>query len=124
MNWKLRLKQWRSAVAAAGNKASIPKMLKSLIDGIVPRTVWRQRMRTCARCPIYDPRGKVCKSPYPGEEHLGCGCFTPFSALTTEPYAGGCWGRAAFGGDFGWGAYHIPSRWARFLSIFRFLNRK
>lgn len=36
----------------------------------------------------------------------GCGCYVPFLALTKQPYTGpsgsGCWGRAVYGGDFGW----------------------
>lgn len=46
---------------------------------------WRQRMRKCARCPIYDRGLHRCR-PFTGSP-VGCGCWMP--------------GKAAFS-DHGW----------------------
>lgn len=78
----------------------------------------------CYLCPIFNHERLTCRGAIPQVAHLGCDCFVAFSAITAEPYEGGCWGRAALGGDFGWGAYRFHSRWARLISPIRFLLRK
>jgi len=80
-------------------------MLRALASGRVSRFQWRQRIRTCGKCPIYRPATRTCG---PRSGHLlgvagevGCGCYVPFMARTKAPYRGGCWGRASLG--IGWG---------------------
>lgn len=46
------------------------------------RVPWRQKMRACYRCPIFDRELKRCR-PYSGAK-LGCGCYTPFLALVED----------------------------------------
>ncbi len=78
----------------------------------------------CYQCPLFDKEFLRCFSVHPDFYGTGCGCYVLFSALTAEPYVGGCWGRAAYGSNFGWGAYRFPSVWARIAAPFRFMLGK
>ena len=88
-------------------------MLRALLTGPVPRSVWRQRIRTCQRCPIYDRVHKACRVISPRGARLGCGCYVPFKALSASPYEGdggrGCWGRATMGESEGWPEHRFNS---------------
>lgn len=122
MNWPLRLAQWVIALHRARHRVPWLGMLRAILSGPVPRRVWRQRLRYgCYQCPVFDRERLVCRAVPRQIRHLGCDCFVPLSALTAEPYVGGCWGRAALGDTFGWGAYRWPSAWARLLATARFL---
>lgn len=68
-----------------------------LLSGSVRRVEWRRRMRTCYLCPVFNPEKKICR-PF-AESEMGCGCYTPYSNLVNN---GKCWGRGAFGENFGW----------------------
>lgn len=122
----LRLRQWRALIKLAGSNAKWLPMLKALQTGGVDAATYRARLRTCARCPIYDRNLKACRREVFGQNHssfeqagtyapvmLGCGCYVPFLAKTRAPYqrhntygvvvVRGCWGRATYGAPFGWG---------------------
>lgn len=51
----------------------------------VGREEWRERMKCCYRCPIYNKKLQRCK-PFKGSV-LGCGCYMPYAALLKES----CW---------------------------------
>lgn len=72
-------------------KASV-KVLKSPYR----EEIWRSRMYTCYRCPVFDKSRKICR-PYKGSV-LGCGCYAPYKALVKDR----CWGRQNMGEHFGW----------------------
>lgn len=69
-----------------GVRALARQMLLAARGGLVERSIWRERMRACAGCPIYDRRRHACRN---GE--LGCGCWMPLKAMFQGPQ---CWGRA------------------------------
>lgn len=108
-----RYREWWSAVRAASGApwwAIAWGMIRALASGRVPTRVWRRRIQTCGKCPIYRPASRTCG---PRSGHLvgvvgdvGCGCYVPFMARTKAPYKGvggaGCWGRASLG--IGWGS--------------------
>ena len=131
MNWR-RFKQWLEVLAlerrAAGRLPWLT-MLAAILSGVVPRAVWRERMRTCMRCPLYSTvEGKtgrlhLCKSTHPDMLGVGCGCAVNVSALSARPYFYGCYGRD-IDSSLGWGAHVWPSRWARVRSIVDFAMRK
>ncbi len=58
--------------------------------------IWRERMRACYNCPIFDKTRKTCR-PF-DKSVLGCGCYVPYKALVKNH----CWGRERFGKNFGW----------------------
>jgi len=60
------------------------------------QAMWRERMRKCYNCPIFDKTRKTCR-PFEGSV-MGCGCYAPYKALVKEH----CWGRERFGDNFGW----------------------
>jgi hypothetical protein len=109
-------------------------MMRAIISGPVPRSVWRARMRTCMTCDLYStvqPEGTtkrtdrlhLCKSTHPDLLGVGCGCAVNVSALTANPYGAGCVGRN-FAPDLGWGPYHHPSLRARLWAPVRFFFGK
>ena len=97
------------------------KMTRAVLSGPVPREVWRHRMRVCAKCPVYDRVSRACMKKQPSGITLGCGCFTPFQALTAAPYKEGCWARAIGVVDEGWPAHRYSSLANRILTIVRFI---
>lgn len=78
----------------------VTRMAVALVfgQGRVGRAVWRERMRACARCPVYARDWKQCRLG----EH-GCGCYAPFVALVKAPYPAGCWWREFVNEAGGWG---------------------
>lgn len=52
---------------------------------------WKQKMRKCMRCPIYDPETKQCWFVH-DTTGFGCRCFMPFKAVVSE---------------HGWGWYNL-----------------
>lgn len=51
----------------------------------VKQARFRQRMKCCMKCPIYERNSRVCR-PYPGSV-LGCGCYMPYAAQLKKR----CW---------------------------------
>lgn len=126
MNWTRRLREWLKAIRMAGY-GNVPwwGLVLALWSGPVSRTVWRQRIRTCLRCPLYSKPGGVmlCQSTHPKMYGVGCRCYIPFKALTAAPHEAGCFGRMLMP-DLGWPAYRHPSLWARLWAPVRFLCGK
>lgn len=46
-----------------------------------------RRLKTCRKCPIFDPSLNRCR-PYTGS-NLGCGCYVPYKVTGPGP----CWGK-------------------------------
>lgn len=108
----------------AGKEAPTPwlHMIRVAIGGPVPRAVWRQRYRTCLRCPLFNGSNRACSSTHPKYMGLGCKCLTWLKALFARPYPEGCYGRSLDdSGEIGWGPYHHPTIWHRLWAPFRFL---
>lgn len=100
------------------------KMLRALASGPVPASVWRDRMRVCLRCPIYDQKLKACRKVMPSVGRiLGCFCFVPYLALTAAPYEHGCWVHEITDGE-GWPIYRFHSRKAKIKAVWRFICNK
>lgn len=97
-------RKWRAVLREEAKTAKVLPMLRALLTGRTSLRVWRRRVRTCRGCPIYDRELRRCRGPVFNGVASGCGCYVPYLALTKRPYPAGCWGRAALGGSFGWGA--------------------
>lgn len=97
-----RLKEWLTVMREERVQVNVWKIVKALTRGRVTRAQWRERMRVCGKCPIYDRTQHKCRF-----QDLGCGCWVPAMGWMREPYRGengrGCWGRAVVGEGFGWG---------------------
>jgi hypothetical protein len=124
--WSKRIAEWRTVMAQKGVEVSIVSLARAVLSGPVPADVWRDRMRVCLRCPVFNRELKAChKRIESGAFHrdLGCRCYTPFLAFTAVPYtrAGGCWAREIATNE-GWPAYIFPSRWAKVRAAWRFLR--
>lgn len=61
------------------------------------KKLWRNRLRECVRCPLYDRRYKTCGSP--GTD-VGCHCFLPMKAALPEAR---CWVEETLLEDDQWG---------------------
>ena len=90
--------EWLALVKAEGRRVGWGSVLVSVAKAAriatVGRSVWRQRMRDCAACPIYDRRRHACRNG-----KLGCGCWMPLKAMFRGPQ---CWGRSVLpDGAFG-----------------------
>lgn len=90
LKWK-RFKEWREVLEEEGRWMKwkdwwhmLDQTAKSILTP-VGKNLYRHRLLTCQRCPIYDKGLKRCR-PYTGS-NLGCGCFVPYRAKTPEP----CW---------------------------------
>lgn len=89
-----RLREWSAVVREEGYRVGVKgwvKMAKALW-GIarygVDRNKWRQRLRICHKCPVYDKQLKRC-GPWTGAPY-GCGCYVPYMAMED---GGPCWAR-------------------------------
>lgn len=100
---KSRLSQWLNVVDLAigglttwGRIRVIWGMAWAVLVGrMAQRRVWRNRIRTCGRCPFYDMPWKKCGRNF----NEGCGCYVPFAALFKKQ----CWAREKFPEkDLGW----------------------
>ena len=68
----------------------IGKILIALLRAkIQSREVYRKRLLTCSKCPIYRPETRQCGSS--DEVKLGCGCYMPMKAALASTPAEGCW---------------------------------
>lgn len=134
VNWPRRLKQWLVALRLAG-VSRVPwwGLVQAVMSGPVPRTVWRERMRTCMTCDLYSThqmegttkrtdRLHLCKSNHPQLLGIGCHCAVNIVALTADPYRrAGCFGRN-LAPEIGWPAYVDTRSWPR--RILDFLLRR
>ena len=100
------LREWRAVLKEELRQGSFLKMARAVMTGRVSPRTWKRRMRTCRKCPIYDRELRRCRGPVfrADQAAAGCGCYVVFNALAKAPYPAGCWGRAALGPSFGWGA--------------------
>jgi hypothetical protein len=121
LHWRKRIAEWRRVLAQKGVKVSVFALLRALLSGPVPGDVWRDRMRVCMRCPVYDRDLRACYKPLSDGRVVGCGCYCPFKALTAAPYARGCYAREITDNEGGM-AYRFPSRWAKVRAIWRFVS--
>lgn len=122
-----RIREWANVARLEARRASPLGFLRFLWSVVilgdrVSPSVWTRRMRTCRACPIYDRENRRCRGPGT-MSHLGCGCYTPWTALAPAPYIGvvqhptrlpdggtalrgayiaGCWGYVHTAGRFGW----------------------
>lgn len=120
LHWGKRIAEWRAVLAHKGVKVSTVALLRALFSGPVPADVWRDRMRVCMRCPVYDRDLRACFKPLSDGRVIGCGCYTPFKAMTAAPYARGCYAREITEHE-GWPAYRFTSWWAKVRAIWRFV---
>jgi hypothetical protein len=58
------------------------------------RALWRARMRSCMRCPIFLPTTYQCRN-----RELGCGCSMPMKALLLDSK---CWAKEEGIANIGW----------------------
>lgn len=131
-HFRKRINEWRAVLALKGVKISTWALVRAVLSGPVPANVWRDRIRVCLRCPVYNATLKAChRRIADGDFHLdlGCGCYVPFLALTAVPYSpdGGCWAREVTktaeppSAREGWIAHRFPSRPAKWRAVFQFL---
>ncbi len=97
LKWE-RLLEWQECLRQAERKPGVSGYLNMLWLAVASiwradKRQWRARMRTCAKCPIYDRDLKRCGVAGTG---LGCGCYVVYKAL-----AGTCWLREQ-GSKQGW----------------------
>lgn len=132
VNWRRRFPQWLEVLKIEQRSAGrLPwlTMVRALLTGVVPRAVWRQRMRVCMRCELFSTvHGKtgklyMCKSTHPDLLGVGCGCAVNISALSANPYGYGCYGRMLYP-DLGWGPHFWKGRWDRLKSVIDFVRRR
>jgi hypothetical protein len=128
IHWRRRLHEWRSVVWKERSSLSVPRLLRAVLSGPVPRAVWRRRMRYgCGKCPIHARKLirvngvltwtglHACRAEF-SDAPLGCGCLTTAVALTANPYGDGCWAHS-LDGETGWPAHVWPSRWAKWRAV-------
>lgn len=81
-----RFREWKIVLDEELKRASLFELLTHMalvaFKGLPHlgrnRRLWRDKMRTCLKCPIFDPSLHRCG---PGGSPLGCRCYTPFLAL-------------------------------------------
>jgi hypothetical protein len=90
-----RFSEWRQVLKLERKSTPLWKLLlemtwvalKGLPHWRENRRRWRMRMRTCLRCPIYNPELHQCRPAVPPGidpkrfENIGCGCVVWASAL-------------------------------------------
>jgi len=88
---KKRLREWRRALGAVqtGRVRLWMNLALHITKLRVCKPVWVKRMRACMKCPIYHPLRKTCGHD-PEITRIGCGCYMPFKAMSTEAT---CWAR-------------------------------
>lgn len=86
-----RLRQWKEAIGVVKNDRlrMWMNLAKHLSKLRVNKRVWFRRMKSCMKCPLYHPFKKTCGHD-PEITGLGCGCYMPFKAMSTEAT---CWAR-------------------------------
>lgn len=91
-----RLRQWREVLQEEEKEMSWRDRLKLaaaiLYHGLrIPfrksdRRIFWAKMRHCHKCPVFDRTLHRCR-PWTGAVLTGCGCYTPWLALSTHV----CW---------------------------------
>jgi hypothetical protein len=105
------LREWRAVVRREAvtlswrDKARLAwTLIKAALEiGGVSDCERRLRMKSCLRCPVYDPVLRRC-GPYDGAP-TGCKCFVPYLSLIRQPYSKpGCWAKQQDGpiSNHGW----------------------
>lgn len=118
--WKKRFTEWRRVMAQKDIKVSWLTLARALLTGPVPPDVWRDRIRTCLQCELYNPDLKACFKKLADGRSVGCGCYIPFKAFTANPYGDGCWGHS-IAVYVGWPKYVFISSRAKWMAIWRFI---
>lgn len=119
LRWRKRLPEfWRVAQQHAG-LLDVLAMARAVLSGPTPPDVWRSRVRCCLRCPILDRQTMACHVAMRDAKPLGCGCYTPFLALTAAPYPKGCFARQITPRE-GWPNYVFPNWRAKVRALWRF----
>lgn len=94
---------WVEAMRREGFLRSVPALvvksaglaLYALLSlPLVPGRLWRARMRSCFRCPIFNRQTYQCRD---GE--FGCGCLMPLKARFRRAQ---CWAREEGIANLGW----------------------
>ena len=84
------LQLWLRALRLSQHPIPWLDMAKKLVtDRKVDPKLWRQRMRTCQRCVVYDRINRRCATKI-GFVDLGCECSMPMKALFDKST---CWAR-------------------------------
>ncbi len=84
------LRLWARAVRMTRRPVPWLAQLRLLVTGRkVDRKRWRERMRTCQRCVIYDRVNRRCSARI-GLRDMGCDCSMPIKALFDKST---CWAR-------------------------------
>lgn len=126
MRWRKRIPEWLGALREEKRTAGrypVLKLIRPVLQGTVPRAVWRQRMRTCQTCPLFRRELHLCKSTHPAFLGLGCHCSVFMIALFPNPNGDGCFGHTHVPGGLGWPRYRM--RWWEWVwSPVRFALRK
>jgi len=99
------------------------KLIRTVLQGTVPRKVWRARMRCCQTCPLFRKELHLCKSTHRSFLGLGCHCSVFTIALFPNPNGAGCFGNTHVPGRIGWPAYKMGFL-ERVWSPIRFLLRR
>lgn len=131
LHWKKRISEWKRVVALAAHGApfwwrarfyvvSALKMTRAILSGPVPAEVWRDRIRTCLKCPVLDRKMMVCRRVMPDGTIYGCQCSVTFLALTAAPYPEGCWFRQRVSYE-GWASHRFASRREKWLAVCGFI---
>lgn len=120
MKWLRRIPQWLSVLRLERSTLSLRAIIRALASGPVPRAVWRNRLKTCRACPVFNPATRQCRRFLNGNA-IGCGCWLPLKALTAAPYPKGCWGFTVMSGNLGWPAHEFLSRHQKRRAILGFI---
>lgn len=120
LHWKKRIAEWRAVMARKDVRVSVLSLGRAMLSGPVPPDVWRDRVRTCLRCPVYDRELKACFKELEDGRRTGCGCYTPFKNFTANPYGDGCWGHS-IAVYVGWPKYVFRSWREKVRAVWRFL---
>ncbi len=86
-----RLAEWRMVLEEEGRFMTWRNWLHMANQALRAFTrppspdVYRHRLLTCQRCPLFDRGLKRCR-PYTGSDY-GCGCYVPYRAKAAGP----CW---------------------------------
>lgn len=120
INWRKRIAEWRAVMARKEIKVSARVLFHALLSGPVPPDVWRDRIRTCLRCELYNAELKACHRQLQDGRIVGCGCYVPFKAFTANPYGDGCWGHS-IAVYVGWPKYVFISTRAKWRAVWRFI---
>lgn len=90
-------RQWLEVIKAEGRSIRWGQMMILAIHlpFTTNREMWKERYRTCWKCPIFTRATRQCK-----RAGLGCNCWMPLKAM---PRAARCWAKEQNpDGSIGW----------------------